>query len=260
MLRDEDIGEVYGLHLSNTREFVLLQQSTRKSVDIIWLSVQKCLPFSPYWIYPCGIIYQLEIVIFGLSRRNGMVLHGQAEIIIKNSYLSKIFGSKVKKNTKSLSKIHFFEISTVFDHVWSTSDARTSMFCPVLVYSVIKGIDLAYWNWESCDLHKYERSLSQSAKPNLDGPLSTLPPFNMRDGRRSTEIWHFKSWTKDWKKSLKLTSKEGVSHWLWTDDFLPNFASETRMEGRKLTTIDESIQINDLLFTGFKSNFTTLGV
>ena len=55
----------------------------------------------------CNAQFELEIVIFGLTRRNWIVLHGQAKDNLKVSLSSEIL-------SKNLTKIHFFEILTVF--------------------------------------------------------------------------------------------------------------------------------------------------
>ena len=61
----------------------------------------------------CNAQFELEIVIFGLTRRNWIVLHVQAKENSKVSLSSKILSQKVKK-CKNLTKILFFEILTVF--------------------------------------------------------------------------------------------------------------------------------------------------
>ena len=61
----------------------------------------------------CNVQFELEIIIFGLTRRNWILLYGQAKKNSKVSLSSEILSQKVKKMQK-LDKIHFFEILTVF--------------------------------------------------------------------------------------------------------------------------------------------------
>ena len=62
----------------------------------------------------CNAQFQLEIVIFGPTRRNWIVLHDQAKDNLKVSLSSEILSQKVKKKCKNLTKIHLFEILNVF--------------------------------------------------------------------------------------------------------------------------------------------------
>ena len=48
----------------------------------------------------CNAQFELEIVIFGLTRRNWIVLHGQAKVNSKVSLSSEILSQKVKKMQK----------------------------------------------------------------------------------------------------------------------------------------------------------------
>ena len=61
----------------------------------------------------CNARFELEIAIFCLTRRNWIVLHGQAKENSKVSLSTEFLSQKVKK-CKNLTKIHFFEILTVF--------------------------------------------------------------------------------------------------------------------------------------------------
>ena len=52
---------------------------------------------------------------------------------------------------------------------------------------------------------------SPCLRPTLDGRLSALPPFDLRDGRRSTESRQFRSLLKNVEEVITLTSKVGIA-------------------------------------------------
>ena len=66
------------------------------------------------YVYDMGYAqFELEIVIFGLTRRNWIVLHGQAKKLKSESFQGD-FKLKSQKNAQIWQKSFFFEISTVF--------------------------------------------------------------------------------------------------------------------------------------------------
>ena len=71
--------------------------------DIFWLAYvpfkRQCRIYTT-WAISCDAQFELEIVIFGLTRRNWIVLHGQAKENLKLSLSSEILSQKVKKMQK----------------------------------------------------------------------------------------------------------------------------------------------------------------